>query len=185
MAERGEIDFGVLDLRGPLPTVRFTVSLPHSPDKVWRALTEPAHLEGWFPTTVDGPRTAGATLVFRFLNLDIPPMEGTMVAFDPPHLLEFLWGADQMRFELAAADGGSVLQVSDTVQELGKAARDAAGWHVCLEGLGALLHGRDAPLVHADRWEQVHPTYVQRFGPAASTLGPPEEWEEARRQGRV
>jgi uncharacterized protein YndB with AHSA1/START domain len=140
-------------------------------------LTEPEHLEGWFPTTIEGERASGAALLFRFREVDLPPMEGEMLTFDPPRLLEFLWGEDVMRFELRPDADGCVLVVTDTVQELGKAARDGAGWHVCLEQFGYHVDGKVPPWEHADRWREVHPGYVERFGPEASAMGPPEEWE--------
>jgi hypothetical protein len=55
--------------------------------------------------------------------------------------------------------------------EIGKAARDAAGWHACLDALEAHLDGE--PLDSMERWQAVHPGYVERFGPEAATLGPP------------
>ncbi|MCW2567279.1 MAG: hypothetical protein JWN54_1376, partial [Mycobacterium sp.] len=36
--------------------LRFTRRLPHPPQKVWRALTEPEHLAAWFPTEIRGDR---------------------------------------------------------------------------------------------------------------------------------
>ncbi len=66
--------------------------LDHPPEKVWRALTEPGQLAAWFPTTIDGERVTGAALTFRFEHLDIEPMHGEMLRFEPPALLEFTWG---------------------------------------------------------------------------------------------
>ena len=40
--------------------LRFERRLPHPPEKVWRALTEPHHLEAWFPAAIEGERAAGA-----------------------------------------------------------------------------------------------------------------------------
>jgi hypothetical protein len=34
-------------------------------------------------------------------------------------------------------------------------------------------------VVKADRWKELHPIFLGRFGPEASTIGPPEEWERA------
>jgi uncharacterized protein YndB with AHSA1/START domain len=45
---------GELDRSGPRPQLRFTRALPHSPEKVWRAITEPKHRKNWFPDTVEG-----------------------------------------------------------------------------------------------------------------------------------
>ena len=66
---------------------------------------------------------------------------------------------------------------TDTLEELGKAARDAAGWHECLDRLAHELADQAPPWASADRWRQVHPQYVGRLGPEAATIGPPEEWE--------
>ena len=33
---------------------------------VWRALTDPDHLQAWFPTTIEGELSAGAPLRFGF-----------------------------------------------------------------------------------------------------------------------
>ena len=46
--------------------LRFTRQLPYPKAKVWHAITEPEHLTEWFPTTIEGERTAGATLRFMF-----------------------------------------------------------------------------------------------------------------------
>ncbi len=66
-----------------------------------------------------------------------------------------------------------------TFPEHGKAARDAAGWHVCLEQLGFVCDGTDPPWPPPERWRVVHPYYVERLGPEASAVGRPAVWEEA------
>src|SRR3954468_25026200 len=66
----------------------FTRILPHAPEKVWRALTEPEHLGTWFPTTIEGELASGAALRFEHRNADLPAMEGEMIACEPPSLLE-------------------------------------------------------------------------------------------------
>src|SRR5438874_2545629 len=50
---------GQLEQGGGRWRVRFTRRLGHPPEKVWRALTEPAHLATWFPTTIEGDRADG------------------------------------------------------------------------------------------------------------------------------
>src|SRR5215212_7335995 len=121
--------------------VRFTRALPPPPEKVWRALTEPEHLTNWFPTEIIGERAEGAALKFEFRDGEGPAFEGTMVTFDPPRVLEFFWGKDLLRFELEPTEQGTTLTLTDTLEELGKAARDAAGWHVCLARLELRLTG--------------------------------------------
>jgi hypothetical protein len=67
-----------------------------------------------------------------------------------------------------------VLTLVDTFDELGKAARDAAGWHECLDRLVFQLGDDEPPWSPGERWQQVHGGYVERLGPEASTIGPPE-----------
>jgi hypothetical protein len=98
-----------------------------------------------------------------------------MLVYEPPSVLEFRWGNDILRFELQPVDGGTLLTFVDTFDELGRAARDAAGWHVCLDDLAAHLDGQVVLGPAAERWPTVHEEYVQRFGPEAATIGPPEQ----------
>jgi len=173
--ELGEL--GRLERKGELSVLRFTRHLPHPPAKVWRALTEAEHLAGWFPTTIQGQHEPGSPLVFEFLHIAIESMSGEMLAFEPYSLLEFRWSDDTLRFELRPEGDGTMLEFTVTFPEHGKAARDGAGWHVCLEQLAIVVDG-GAPIGDdPDRWRNVQPAYVASLGPEASSIGPPEEWE--------
>jgi uncharacterized protein YndB with AHSA1/START domain len=171
-------DLGVLERGRDEVTLRFIRRLPHPATKVWRALTESAHL-AWFPTTVEGDLTPGATLRYNFREMNLPGFDGTVLACDPPRLLEFNWGDERLRFELMPDGQDTVLSFSASFAEIGRAARDAAGWHTCLDVLAYDLAGEQAPWPQDDRWRHVHGNYVRAFGPEAATIGPPVEWEEA------
>jgi uncharacterized protein YndB with AHSA1/START domain len=166
-------DRGNLQQAGDRWELTFTRRLPHPPEKLWRALTEPADLKAWFPSTIDGDRTAGAKLQFRFDQPQVDPMDGEMLVYEPPSKLEFTWGDDTLTFTLEPDGDGTVLTLVDTIVELGKAARDAAGWHEKLDVLAAHLDGAQPP-EPMERWKEVHPEYVEQFGPEAATMGPPE-----------
>jgi uncharacterized protein YndB with AHSA1/START domain len=178
--EINEQDYGTLERHDGRASLRYTRRLRHPRETVWRALTEPAHLEAWFPTTIDGKRAAGARLRFAFREMELDPMEGEMLAFEPPSLMELRWGEDILRFVLEA-DGPErcVLSLTVTFEELGKIARDGAGWHSCLDRLAYDLAGEQPPFSASDRWRSVHEVYVERLGPEAARIGPPEEWERA------
>ena len=153
-------------------SLRFTRRLPHPPEKVWRALTEPEHLAAWFPADVEGERRTGAPVRFVFRHGEGPAIDGEMITFDPPSVLELRWGGEEtLRFELRPDGGGTVLTFVNAFDELGKAARDGAGWHVCLDALAADLDG--TPWTSDGRWQAVHRSYVERFGAEAATIGPP------------
>jgi uncharacterized protein YndB with AHSA1/START domain len=176
--EPAEGDLGTLERGDGQVRLIFTRRLPHPPGKVWRALTETEHLAAWFPTTIEGDLVAGATLRFAFRELNLPAFDGTMLTCVPPRTLEFVWGDEQLRFELTADGEATVLRFSASFAELGRAARDAAGWHTCLDLLGYEMAGEQPPWPQDDRWRAVHREYVQALGPAAATIGPPAEWEE-------
>ncbi len=175
---------GRLEQRDGRWQLRFRRKLPHPPEKVWRALTEPEHLAGWFPTDIEGERATGAALRFVFRNGEGPTIDGEMLSYDPPSVLEFRWGGDELRFELQPDGAGSVLIFLNTFDELGKAARDAAGWHGCLDVLGYHLNDEEAPWTPTARWQHVHQSYVERFGPDASSIGPPASVTDSARPRR-
>jgi uncharacterized protein YndB with AHSA1/START domain len=154
--------------------LRFTRTLGHPVDRVWQVVTEPDQLARWFPTTIEGERVAGAALRFTFPGGEAPPFDGEMLACDPPSLLEFRWGPDVMRLELRPVPHGTELTLLHTLDERGKGARDAAGWHTCLDALARALRGDDAARTSMSTWAEVHPWYVAHFGPEAATIGPPE-----------
>jgi uncharacterized protein YndB with AHSA1/START domain len=153
--------------------LRFTRQLPHPPEKVWRAITEPQHLEAWFPQRIVGEWAVGAPLEFEARGGEHPAFDGEVLAWDPPSLLEFRWGTDVIRFEVKPHAGGCTFVLTDVFDELGKAARDGAGWHTCIDFLEHHLSGTTAHWASGERWSEVHPGYVEKFGEAASAIGPP------------
>jgi uncharacterized protein YndB with AHSA1/START domain len=155
--------------------LRFVRTLRHPPAKVWRAITEPDHLAQWMPTTIEGERAAGAALRFTFPGGQAPSMEGEMLAFEPESVMELRWGPDVLRMELCPVSGGTEFRLFHLFDERGRAARDAAGWHVCLDALQAALAGTADSREHMAAWGELHPHYVESFGPEAATIGPPEQ----------
>jgi uncharacterized protein YndB with AHSA1/START domain len=163
---------GRLSEQGGRYELRFVRELSHPLGKVWEAVTSPAGLSAWFPFDVVGERATGAPLRFVFREGEGPEFEGSMVEFTPQSAMELVWEDDErLRLELEPAAGGCVLTLINRFDEIGKAARDAAGWHACLDALEASLTG--SPIDAMEVWGAVHPGYVARFGPEAATIGPP------------
>ncbi len=90
-------------------------------------------------------------------------------------MLEITWGTDRLRIEVRPDGDGAVMILTDTFAELGKATRDAAGWHECLGRLETDLDGAPQPKWGAD-WLALFERYKKELGPEASTIGPPEGW---------
>lgn len=170
-------DYGDLERDGARHVLRFTRRFAHPREKVWRALTEPEHMAAWFPDEMHGDRVAGATLRFVDRSVAAVAFDGEMLVFDPPSVMEMRWGEDVLRFELHEDGDATRLVFTDTLSELGKAARDGAGWHVCLASLTREVDGAHEPASHGDEWRAVHDAYVARLGPDASTIGVPPEFE--------
>lgn len=163
-----------LDIVDGRPTLRFERRFPHSPEKVWKAITDPAELTHWFPQDVEGSFAPGAKLRFVFRGeppvLDgkvIGDFDGEVLEVDPPRLIAYRWGEDILRWTLTPDGDGCLLAFTDTVADRGKAARDGAGWHVCLDVLAARLGGTAAP--PGDRWKELYEDYRQDFGPEGAT----------------
>lgn len=151
--------------------LRYERDLDHPPERVWRALTDSASLQHWFPADIVGERAAGAAIVLPFwpegaaeslteleaAGVDTSTMDldealpGEIRVFDPPSCFEFVWGnaegaADVLRFDLESRGECTRLVFTTWPGEPGPMghAGTAAGWHVCLAELIALLDGRGA-----------------------------------------
>ena len=156
------------------PALRFERRITHPVAAVWSAITQPSELEAWFPTEVAGEMRPGGHLSFSFEEHDLPPMEGEVTEFEPPRTLAFWWGEDHLRFELAPAEGGAETDLRFTVL-LGtedKAARDGAGWHVCLDSLQEALDGADSTAIHGvnSPWREHYEEYERRGFPASAPI---------------
>jgi uncharacterized protein YndB with AHSA1/START domain len=116
--------------------------LRHSPDKVWQALTDPAHLREWAPFDADGNLgTAGAMVKLTTVATPTAHVTETEVKrADAPNVLEFGWGGNDMRWELEAFGGGTRLTLWHNIDHR-FISMGAAGWHICFEVLDRLLSG--------------------------------------------
>src|ERR1700693_5560021 len=82
--------------------------LHHSPEKVWLALTDPAHLREWAPFDADGSLGAeGTTVKLTTVGAPTPQVSETIVTrADPPKVLEYNWGGNDIRWELETFGDG-------------------------------------------------------------------------------
>jgi uncharacterized protein YndB with AHSA1/START domain len=144
------------------PTLRFERHLQHPLEKVWRALTEPDELAGWFPATVRiHDLRLGGRLEFVFPQGEAPTLEGVITELVPRRVFAYSWGDQQLRFTLELDDGGCVLTFTHAFGDRLDAAAFAAGWHQCLDSLGDSLDGRE--ISPATRHAELHERYVRAF----------------------
>lgn len=141
---------------------------------MWAAITDPAQLEQWFPTSVEfsGLRP-GAAIDFRFAQDAYPPMTGEVREVDAPHRLAFTWGDDVLTFELADQQDGSACRLAFEValDSATKAARDSAGWDNCLDMLEEVVDGGtpERPYL-SGKWRRYYEEYKRLGLPATAEI---------------
>jgi uncharacterized protein YndB with AHSA1/START domain len=143
----------------------------HSPDKVWQALTDPAHLREWAPFTADGSlATAGSTVKLTTVGSPTPMVsETTVTRAEAPRVLVYNWGDHEMRWELERLGGGTRLTLWTGIDRR-FISMGAAGWHICFDVLDRLLGGTPiGRMVGADAmkfagWQRLNAEYARQFG---------------------
>ena len=152
------------------PAIQFEKQCPHQPERLWRALTDPADLARWFPCRVDIEPREDGTVTFT----DEPgaePTTGTVLACEPAQRLAYTWEGDELWFTLSPSGQGSVLVFANVLGDRETAAMVAAGWTTCLDELDALLAG-EPPVSQGDgdAWRPVYESYVAEGFPAGAPV---------------
>lgn len=145
--------------------------LRHSPEKVWQALTDPAHLREWAPFDADGSLgTVGATVKLTTVGAPTPQVsEATVKRADAPRVLEYNWGGNDIRWELEAAGDGTRLTLWTSIGRR-FISMGAAGWHICLDVLDHFLSGTPigrivgAEAMKFGGWQRLNAEYARQFG---------------------
>jgi uncharacterized protein YndB with AHSA1/START domain len=143
--------------------VRFERAYPHPVERVWAAVSTPEGLANWFPAKVAIDLRVGGEVKFTG-DPFADDREGTVLACDPPRRLWFTWADNELRFDLEAAGaGGCRLTLVDVLSERQEAARNAAGWTVCLGELHKHISGEQADGPHSSTalpWQPIYDEYV-------------------------
>jgi hypothetical protein len=98
----------------------------------------------------------------------------------PPRLLGHTWGEDHLRWELREHDEGCLLTLTHSFSDRFKAARDASGWHLCLDALSASLDGASAASARetlSRGWQELNSAYERRFGIPPEQATPPPDFK--------
>ncbi|TCO65906.1 SRPBCC family protein [Actinocrispum wychmicini] len=151
-------------------TLVFVRDLKHPPDKVWGALTQPDQLTRWAPYTADrdlgGTGGAVLTMIDDESSVDLP---AEVIHAEPAKLLEYSWGDDLLRWELAATDTGTQLTLLHTVRDKDMVPKIAAGWHLCLDVADHLLDGDPIGPIRGSEavdygWTELNSRYAAKLG---------------------
>jgi uncharacterized protein YndB with AHSA1/START domain len=145
--------------------------LRHPPEKVWQALTDPAHLRQWAPFDADRSLDmVGTTVKLTTVGTPTPHVsETTVTRADAPKVLEYNWGGQDIRWELEAIGGGTRLTLRHNIDR-GFISMGAAGWHICLDVLERLLTGEPIGRIVGPQvmklggWQRLNAEYAKQFG---------------------
>jgi uncharacterized protein YndB with AHSA1/START domain len=137
--------------------------LRHSPEKVWQALTDPAHLREWAPFDVNSNLGTVGTVKLTWVGTPTP-LETKVTRADAPKVLEY----NDTRWELEPLGSGTRLTLWHNIDRR-FIAMGAAGWHICLDVLDRYL--RRAPVgrivgievMKFDGWQRLNAEYAKQF----------------------
>ncbi|GAB2758447.1 SRPBCC family protein [Streptomyces bullii] len=155
------------------PAVRFRRVYDHPIDRVWHFVTDPDELGHWFPSRAEIDLRPGGTVTFSG-DPNLEDSTGRVIAVDPPRHLSFHWDGDEVHFDLEEVDERrtrftltNVLGAADT------AARNSAGWQVCLAALDAKAQGQRVEGPHAGAqasWKVLYDAYVAAGVPSGAPV---------------
>ncbi|MDO0938732.1 SRPBCC family protein [Streptomyces sp. DG2A-72] len=155
------------------PAVRFTRTYDHPVDRVWQFVTDADELVHWFPSRAEIELRPGGTIKFS----GDPAMEGTtgtVLAVEAPRHLSFEWGGDELHFDLEALDDKRTrFTLTNILAAENTAARNGAGWDVCLAALDARARGEHFEGPHAGTtapWEEVYASWVKAGVPSGAPI---------------
>lgn len=154
------------------PAIRFQRIYPHPIERVWSAVTEPEDLTHWFPSAVHLERRTGGEVIFTG-DPYTEDQTGTVLAFEPPHYLAFTWGNDELHLHLEPLGEGCQLTLIDVLTQRDEAARNGAGWHVCLDELAKRLAGVPSGGPHGATttpWKPTYDAYVAAGLPSGAPI---------------
>jgi uncharacterized protein YndB with AHSA1/START domain len=142
--------------------------LRHPPEKVWKALVDPASLREWAP--FDADRSLGAVGIVRLTTVGTPTpqtSETRVTRAEEPRHLEYRWGENDMRWQLEPLGGGTRLTLWHNIDR-GFISMGAAGWHICLDVLERLLAQDPIGRIVGGEamkfgWPRLNTEYAKRF----------------------
>jgi uncharacterized protein YndB with AHSA1/START domain len=136
----------------------------HSPERVWQALTDPAHLREWAPFEADGSLGTVGTVNLTWVGTT-RPLETRVTRADSPKVLEY----DDTRWELEASGGGTRLTLWHKIDRR-FISMGAAGWHISFDVLDRFLSGTPIGRIAGGEamkfggWQQLNAEYAKQFG---------------------
>jgi uncharacterized protein YndB with AHSA1/START domain len=160
---------GRVTVEGDYATLTFERRLEHTPEAVWKAITEPKQLAEWYMTDARIDGRIGGNIDFLSGPAQLH-VTGNILTWDPPRVFEHEWNVEAreqfpcersvIRWEILREDYGSLLKM--THRRLTKRASQGfvSGAHAFLDRLEASLDLAPMPDWMA-RVEELRPIYAR------------------------
>lgn len=147
---------GDVIIEGDTARLFFQRQLPHPPERVWSALTDPVQLKQWMMAASFSVEARVGGQVASKAGPSQIAAHGKILTWDPPRVFEYEWiseprtempaGEDSVvRWELAPFGGGTRLTLEHRRLTRSTGTGFGPGWHAFLDRLDALLEGRPLP----------------------------------------
>jgi Activator of Hsp90 ATPase homolog 1-like protein len=150
--------------------------LRHSPEKVWQALTDPAHLREWAPFIVDGSLdTVGKRVNLTWVGAPTP-QETTVTRADAPEVLEY----GDIRWQLEASGSSTRLTLWHKIDRR-FVSWGAAGWHISFDVMERHLAGQPIGRIAGPEtmkfngWRRLVAEYAEQFGAETPNWQPEQD----------
>lgn len=141
--------------------VRFTRVFTVGDWALWKLLTERDLVKQWFPQEYTFEPWGGGEIQFHSDEAE-GLEEGVIVQHEAPHHLVFTWGENEISYYVEPLDDDNVrFYLQDTLAHPNEAARNAAGWELCLADLERLTKGQTPALFDMDEWKRHYAAYQQ------------------------
>ncbi|HEV2479831.1 MAG TPA: SRPBCC domain-containing protein [Puia sp.] len=153
--------------------VYFERILEHPVDRVWAALTEPAHLAHWLaPTEIK--RGKGGTITLRLTG---GVMGGTITEWRENVVLEYAWyNGSTVRWELLSEGKNRTRLLFTHCHVSPRQMVDASkGWHYHLDLLALELDGAPMPHNPVEFWDEITREATARYNAAVAVVAPEPE----------
>jgi uncharacterized protein YndB with AHSA1/START domain len=155
------------------PAVRFSRTYDHPVDRVWQFVTDPDELAQWFPSRAEIELRPGGTIKFSG-DPNMAESTGRVIAVDAPRHLSFAWGGDELHFDLEALDEKRThFTLTDVLAAENTAARNGAGWEVCLAALDTKARGERPEGPHTGAgasWKEIYRGYIEAGVPSGAPV---------------
>jgi len=142
--------------------------IEHPPSEVWAAFVERETVPKWAPFTPDRDLDRTGPISLPDSGNAASTARGRIKTAEKQRMLSLVWAGDTVDFELAPTASHTIVRLSHTFRNREDAASFAAGWHICLSALVAVLDGQDVPPVHGEEakkygWDDLRARYEELF----------------------